>query len=162
MHTHNTMTGRIISRSMYGIIISMALLLTMEQYTTDPWKIAIGLVTTLLSVSIAEAYTESIGTHIDKQRPLYEEERHHIIQESLYVFSGSTLPVLSFVFAGVGILDLPNAFLIAKTSAVVILFEYGYLYGRRSGRTRLSSLKVGGLNVVLVLLIILFKEFIHI
>jgi len=147
---------------MYGIIITTAVLTALEHTQSNAWTIALTIIASLLSISIAEAYTEAIGAHIDKKRELAEEERHHIFRESLYVFGGSTVPMLAFVLSALGLWDLHTAFTIAKVSSILLLFEYGYLYGRQSGRSRLGALKVGAINVLLVTLIIAFKEFVHV
>lgn len=140
----------------------MALLAALEHTGASAWAIALSIVATLFSISIAEAYTESIGVHIDKQSPIEHEEGHKIFQESLYVFGGSSVPLLAFVAAGVGLWSLHVAFVIAKIASFILLFEYGYLYGRRSGRSRLGALKVGALNILLISLIVGFKELVHV
>ncbi|MFN7160620.1 MAG: hypothetical protein ACK4NC_03355 [Candidatus Gracilibacteria bacterium] len=157
-----TLIGRVISRSMYGIIITMALLAALENSSASAWAVALSIVATLFSISIAEAYTESIGVHIDKKTPIQDHERHKIFKESLYVFGGSSIPLFAFVAAGLGLWTLSTAFMIAKVASFILLFEYGYLYGRRSGRTRLGALKVGALNILLVSLIVAFKELVHV
>lgn len=154
--------ARIISRSTYGLIITAALLVAVEHTMTNSWTIVISILTSLLSISIAEAYTEGIGAHIEKKGQLEHEERRSIVKESLYIFGGSTFPVLAFVISGWGLLSLQEAFLMAKIFIVVTLFEYGYVYGRRIGRSRLGSLRVAFLNIVMVLLIVAFKEFVHV
>lgn len=154
--------GHVISRSMYGIIITMALLAALEHTEASAWAVALSIVATLFSISIAEAYTESIGAHIDKKSPIEDHERHKILKESLYVFGGSSVPLLAFVAAGIGFWSLSVAFMIAKVASFILLFEYGYLYGRRSGRSRLGALKVGALNIFLVSLIVAFKELVHV
>ncbi len=158
---HSEELSRVISRSMYGLIITTALLIALEHTAMTSWSVALSILTSLLSICIAEAYTEGVGTHI-RQGDLERTEKRHIFRESLYIFVGSTLPLLVFILSGVGVWDISTAYLIAKVSIIVLLMEYGYIYGRRIGRSRLGALRVALLNIVLVTLIIFFKEFVKV
>lgn len=156
---HSEELSRVISRSMYGLIITAALLIALEHTAMSSWNVALSILTSLLSICIAEAYTEGVGIHI-RQGDLEHAEKRHIFRESLYIFVGSTLPLLVFILSGVGVWDISTAYLIAKVSIIVLLMEYGYIYGRRTGKTRLGSIRVALLNIALVSLIIFFKEFV--
>jgi hypothetical protein len=137
--------GHYTARSIYGAIIVLALLLTIQDHPPGPWKSAVLVAVTVLSVLAAEAYSDVLGMEVD-------------LGVMVVVGVG---PVLLFVLSAIGVMTEQQAFRVSVSLLVVYLFVAGFVTRRFSGHSVAASLRsalvIGGAG----LLIAVVKQFAH-
>ena len=150
---------RFISKSLYGSITLLAVLLSLEDHLPTAWHGASLLFGTALSVALAEAFSESISQVIAGKKKLDRAELIEIWHETRPVLLAAYLPLLMMVLAGVGLLSVPTAINLAEGLIYVTLFIYGlrigYLLHGRKLRMFLAgvfTLGIGGLIGIIKLL----------
>ncbi len=153
--------GHYAARSVYGAILVLALLLTLQQHPPGPFHAALLVAGTILAVLGAEAYADLLGMEIDAGRPSTRAQRRAKLHELGVVTGAAEGPVLVLVLAGFGLLDEELAFQLAVWITIGLLFLAGFLARRLAGRSMWSSVRsgavVGGLGVALAI----FKLFVH-
>lgn len=152
-----------IGRSIYGVIITATLMLTLEGHEDSAWDMVATILFALLAVAVSEYYATAFAKGIEKKRRLGGHELVEIFKESfLYMFYGSILPILLFVFSGFGWISLHSAFTYADFEVAILLIGYGYVFGQLSGNSKLRSIVFGLANFAIVELIVQFKSLLHI
>lgn len=150
-----------ISRSIYGIIIVTALIVTLENYVTDELKIIGSIFSTVLLIALAESYVTYIRHKLTQQRFLKKEEIKHILKEEFTVMIGSELPILMFLLSFMGFISLEHAFLLAKMLAVSLLFIYGFWFCKLCSLSLMTRIGVATFNGLIGLAIIALKVIFH-
>lgn len=154
-------TGRYAARSVYGAIVVLALLLTMEGHSPGPFAAAALVAGTVLVVLAAEAYSEILGAEVDRHRRLTREERHEVVREHGLMFAAATWPVTLLLLAGVGLISEAMAFDLGRWVVVTMLFAYGYLARRLAGTSNLRALSSAFVLGSLGLLLAGLKALLH-
>jgi len=157
----STSTGRRFGRSIYGVIITATLLITLENYEDSAWDMIATIVFTLLAVAISEYYATLFEKGFENRSKLKREELLEIFVDCLYMFYGSLIPILIFLLAAFGIMHTLTAFNLAEATVSLLLVMYGYLYGRIGGHSQVRSLLYGLGNFGLVAGIVLIKSLTH-
>ncbi len=149
-----------VSHIIYGTIVVTALLLTLESNETHPFKIIASIVGTMIVLQAAWVYSEIVGARLEKKRRLLKQEFKEHILEGLITVSASLMPIILFVLAALGIINITTAFTLAKIFAVLLLFAYGIAFGRITGRSwifcgliGIEGAVVGGIFILLSSLI---------
>lgn len=150
-------TGTVIARSIYGLLVVTALIVALEGLIEDPWQITISLFSTMFVIGLAESYSDIIGYRLEHSIDITKEEAREKIKEAMTVLVSSFIPILIFLAASFGFYSVDIAFQVAKIFAVVILFTYGFAFGRRTGRSYPRTVGIGVVDAVLGMTIILFK-----
>lgn len=149
------------SRVIYGAIIGLALVVSLEDHPPEAGVVAGFLLATALAVALAEIYSEVIGTETRTHARVEPARRWSIAKEAAAVACGIGFPAVFFVLAFADALDLDTAFTIAKWTGLGLIGVYGYFGGRLSGRSVPASI----LHAVAVGLIggflIAFKALLH-
>lgn len=153
--------GHYVARSVYGAIIVLALLLTLQDHPPGPWKSALLVTITLVSVLLAETYSDLLGIEIDLGRPTTLEERRDRLLDLAAMLVAAAPSLLLFVLAGLGAVDERRAFRWAVVLTVAWLFVAGFLARRLGGRSVWSSVRsalvIGGAGLVIAFV----KQFAH-
>ena len=150
-----------VSRVVYGSIIGLALVLTLEAHPPR-LGVAIGtLLATALAVALAELYSEVIGGRARAAMGGPSEPVGAIASEAFAVAFGVAFPSVFFVAAALGLFDYDLAFVLAKWTGLGLIAAYGYVAGRLSGAgPGRALLEAAGVALVGGVLIVL-KALVH-
>ena len=149
-----------VSRVIYGSIIGLALVVTLEAHPPPVGAVIATLLGTSIAVGLAELYSEVIGLQVRGHRRARPDERRHLRAEIAAVMVGVAFPVVFFLLAAAGALDDETAFTVAKWSGLGLIAVYGFAGARMSGAGPLRSLLqasgvalIGGLLIALKALV---------
>jgi hypothetical protein len=153
--------SRQVSRVVYGSIIGLALVLTLEAHPTTA-GVAIGtLVATGLAVGLAEAYSEIVGARVRTGVGGHPEPLGTVVTDTLAVGFGITFPAVFFLAAGAGLIEFDTAFSLAKWTGLGLIAAYGYLAARLSGSHPWGALLQASGVAVIAAVLIAFKALLH-
>jgi VIT1/CCC1 family predicted Fe2+/Mn2+ transporter len=150
-----------VARVIYGAIIGMALVVTLEAHPPRPGVVAGTLVATAVAVGLAELYSEVVGAETRNRRRVGRDQVRHILHDVVAVGFGIAFPAVFFVLAAAGVLEDDTAFVIAKWSGVGLISFYGFVAGRLSGAGLVASLLQALAVGVIGGALIAFKALIH-
>ena len=150
-----------VSRVTYGAIIGMALVVTLEHHPTRPGVMAGTLVATALAVALAELFSEVVGVHARTHHVVELHHLRHAAGDVLAVGFGVVFPVVFFVAAAFGAIDVDTAFQLAKWSGLGLIAFYGFCAARLSGAGWVSALLQASAVALIGGLLILFKALVH-
>ncbi len=152
-----------IGRSIYGVIITATLMLTLEGYENSAWDMVFTIIFALLAVAISEYYATAFAKGLEKRSRLSRHDFTEIFKESfLYMFYGSALPIVIFIMSGLGWINLHTAFNFAELEVALVLIAYGYVFGQILKFSKIKSILFGLMNFGIVELIVLLKTQLHI
>jgi hypothetical protein len=153
--------SRQVARVIYGAIIGMAIVVSLEHHPPRPGVVAATLLATAAAVGLAEIYSEVVGAETRARRRIEREQVRHILDDVAAVAFGIAFPAVFFVLAATGVLEPDTAFTIAKWSGVGLISFYGFVAGRLSGAglwvSLLQALAVGVIGGALIA----FKALVH-
>jgi VIT1/CCC1 family predicted Fe2+/Mn2+ transporter len=153
--------SRQVARVIYGAIIGMALVVSLEAHPPRPGVVAGTLLATAAAVGLAELYSEIVGAETRNRRRVRRDQLGHILRDVAAVGFGIAFPAVFFFLAAVGLLEDDTAFVVAKWSGLGLISFYGFIAGRLSGAglwvSALQALAVGGIGGVLIA----FKALVH-
>ena len=110
-----------VSKIVYGSIIGLALVLTLEAHPSTS-GVAIGsLVATGLAVGLAELYSEVIGSHTKKGLGEEHAPIAEVVEETAAVIIGVAFPAVFFVGSAIGLWELDTAFQLAKWTGLGLI-----------------------------------------
>ncbi len=109
-------------RIIYGILITLALLISLEHKVTSILTIIISIFGTLFVIALAETYVKSITKAVEVKRTLTWNERFDIIKDEFAIMIASEVPVLLFILSLFNILTLELAFTLSKILGILELF----------------------------------------
>lgn len=119
-----------VSRAIYGLITVLAVLQAFQLHPPSPWKGAVTLVGTTLTVALIDAYADSIAETLASGRILSRDELARIGRRVLPVFVGAQGPTLALMVSALGLIDIEDAIILAQAIAFVSLFGYGWRVGK--------------------------------
>ena len=150
-----------VSRVIYGAIIGLALVVSLEDHPPKAGVMAGFLLATAVAVALAEIYSDIIGTETRTHARVDNARKRSIAKESAAVACGIGFPAVFFVLATTDALETDTAFTLAKWSGLGLIGLYGYFGGRLSGRSVpasiLHALAVGLIGGFLIA----FKALLH-
>jgi hypothetical protein len=148
-----------VARVIYGAIIGMALVVSLEPHPPRPGVVAGTLFVTAVAVGLAEFYSDVVGSQTRNRRRVGVQQAGHILEDVAAVAFGIAFPAVFFLLAAVGVLEPDTAFTIAKWSGLGLISFYGFIAGRLAG----AGLWLSLLQAVSVIggALIAFKALIH-
>jgi hypothetical protein len=153
--------GRNAARSVYGSVVVLAVLLTLQVHPPAPLNAALVVAGTVLSVLAAEAYSDQLGREIELHRRLTRAERLALLKGLGAITVAAEAPVLVLLLAAVDVVSEDRAFGIAIWLTIVLMGLDGFLARRLAGFPAracvLGGIAVGGIGVALAV----FKSFVH-
>lgn len=150
-----------VSRVVYGSIIGLALVLTLEAKPSSPGQAAATLVATALAVGLAELYSEVLGRRMSNAVSGDAEPMRLIVEDTAAVMFGVAFPALFFVAAVVGLVEPDTAYALAKWTGLGLVAGYGYIASRLGGSTHAHAALRGAGVALIAALLILFKALVH-
>ncbi len=150
-----------VSRVIYGSIIGLALVLTLELHPPSSGTVVGALLATALAVALAELYSEAIASRARAGLGGHKEPFGTMVGVALAVAWGIAFPSVFFIAAKLGLWDQDTAFALAKWSGLGLVAAYGYLAARLSGSTVANSLVQAAFAGVIAGVLIVLKAFVH-
>ncbi len=153
-------SGRV-ARVIYGAIIGLALVVALEAHPPTAWVVAGTLVITAIAVGLAELYSALIGHQTQRRRWPGREALGELAGETVAVAFGIAFPVVFFVLAGLGAIEVDTAFSLAKWSGLGLIVFYGFCATRLAGATLLGSIAGASAAGTIAVFLIALKSFLH-
>jgi hypothetical protein len=125
--------SRDVSRVIYGAIIGLALVVALEAHPPTAAQAIGAIAGTAIAVGLAEAYSEVIGTEARTRRRVPVSAVRGIAQDAGAVIFGAGFPVVFFILAAAGVLEVGTAFTLSKWTGLGLIGAYGYFAGRLAG-----------------------------
>jgi hypothetical protein len=146
--------SRDVARVIYGAIIGLALVVALQQHPPTAGQTAAAILGTALAVGLAEVYSEFVGTEARRRRQVSRVELRKLAGDALAVVAGAGFPALFFILAATDVLELGQAFTLAKWTGLGLICVYGFLAARlagyRLGGAILHAAAVGAIGGVLI------------
>jgi hypothetical protein len=148
--------SRDVARVIYGAIIGLALVVTLQAHPPTAALVAAGLLGTAIAVGLAEMYSEIVSVEARTRRPVDRSTVGEIAGESVAVVFGAAFPAIFFILAAAGIMDRHLAFVLSKWTGLGLICGYGFLAARLSGsgngRALVHAAAVGAIGGALIAL----------
>jgi hypothetical protein len=153
--------SRQVSRLIYGAIIGLALVVSLQDHPPKPGVMVGTILATAVAVGLAELYSEVIGARIRSRRHPDGERLRHIVDDVGAVAFGVGFPAAFFVLAATGAIGVGTAFAVAKWSGLGLIAFYGFCAARLAGAKLAASLLQGLAVGIIGGLLIAFKALVH-
>ena len=131
---------RNVARVIYGSIIGLAVVLAFERHPPEAGTVVAALLGTALAVALAEIYSDVIGTEIRTHGRISREHFSELLEDAALVAFGIGFPVVFFVLAAAGAIELDSAFDLARWTGLFLIAFYGFCAARLAGGTVHGSL----------------------
>jgi hypothetical protein len=153
--------SRQVARVLYGSIIGLALVLTLEFHPPDDGTVVGSIIATAIAVGLAEFYSEVVGTETRLRRRVTRADLAHMVDDVVAVIFGVSFPTVFFIAAALGVIASETAFDLARWSGLGLIGGYGFFAARLAGSGVVRSLLNALLVVVLGALLIIAKALVH-
>jgi hypothetical protein len=153
--------SRQVGRVVYGSIIGLAFVVTLESHPPTPGVMVIWLLGTALAVALAEVYSEVVGTETRTRSRVTRSQFGHMLEDAWAVAFGVAFPAVFFLISALSILDVDTAFTIAKWTGLALIFFYGYWAARFAGAATHHALLKGALVALVGAALIALKALVH-
>jgi hypothetical protein len=145
-----------VSRVIYGSIVGLALVVALEHHPPGAGATAAAVVGAAVAVGLAEVYSDAVGEEARLRRRVTLAQLRTFAGDAGAVTFGAAFPAAFFVLAGLGAIELPTAFTLAKWSGLGLICGYGLLAARLAGagwrRSILQAAAVGAVGGALIVL----------
>lgn len=149
------------ARKVYGLIITLALIISLQKYQTNSLNIIITIVGSLLVIALAEIYVHYVTLSSKKRKKLSYFDIKCLIKKEFNVMFASEIPVILFFLEFIGIISLDLAFFLAQVFGILALFVFGYILGKNLEKDFLGKLFFGLISSLFGIFIISLKIFFH-
>ncbi|MGH3333731.1 MAG: hypothetical protein ACRDPJ_20745 [Nocardioidaceae bacterium] len=150
-----------VSRVVYGSIIGLALVLTLEVHPPGMAEVVGTLLATALAVALAELYSELVGARARAGMGAATEPLRSVVGETAAVAFGIAFPSVFFLAAGLNLVDPDTAFALAKWTGLGLIAGYGYVAARLSGTRPATALLHALLVALIAATLIALKALVH-
>src|SRR4051794_3034138 len=153
--------SRQVGRVVYGSIIGMALVVTLDSHPPTASVMTLWLLGTAVAVGLAEIYSEGVGEETSARKPVRRAQLHPMIEDAVAGGFGVSFPAVFFLLAALGLLSVDTAFTVAKWSGIGLIGFYGYWAARFSGATRGGALVKAAMVALVGVGLIALKALVH-
>lgn len=150
-----------IASVIYGKIVVTALIVAMEGGAESALTVTLELFVSTLALLVAHGYASMLAKDIARGKLGNWSEFIREVKNALPIMAGINGPTIVFLMSHLGMLSLANAFLLAKTTALGLLFIYGILLGKAMGKDKLVCIIVGIINTALGFMVLAVKVVAH-
>jgi len=142
------------TRLVYGSVLGLALVVALESHPPSAGEVAAALVATAVTVGLAEAYSELLGSEARTHRLVDRPQLWAATRQAAPVMFGASFPAIFFVLAAAGAIGVGSAFTLSKWAGLGLICAYGFVAGRLSGAgvggALLHAAAVGALGGILI------------
>jgi hypothetical protein len=156
-HLGSTQVARVI----YGAIIGLALVVALEHHPPPPGAVIATLLGTAVAVGLAELYSEIVGTELRIRHRIDRPRLREIGLDVAAVAFGISFPVVFFLLATAGALEVETAFTLAKWTGLGLIGFYGYCAARLAGVSVLGALGQAAAVALIGGALIALKAIVH-
>jgi VIT1/CCC1 family predicted Fe2+/Mn2+ transporter len=153
--------SRQVARVVYGSIIGLALVVVVEAYPPRTGVVIGWLLGTAVAVALAELYSEIIGVETRERHRVTRPQVVEMLDDAGAVAFGVAFPIVFFVLALLGVVELGTAFTIAKWTGLALIGFYGYWAARFSGAPVPRALLQGAAVALVGAALIALKALLH-
>ena len=147
------------ARKVYGIIITLSIIISLEHEHARSIKIILLVLGALFAIALAEIYVKFTAKVLQKKQKLEKEERRELFREEFSIMFAANIPVLIFFLEIFNLICIETAFFLAKAFSIASLFVYGYMLGVVLEKPFFKKVFTGFMSTTLGFLIILLKLF---
>ena len=149
------LVGHNAGKAVYGIIIALAIVITLEAHPPSPLEAEATILLGALAVAMAEFYSETLQLRISERRRASRQENVEIGRHVGTVLVGALLPLPAFLLVSLGVMSIEGAFTFVKWMLVTLLFIYGYVAAQVGGAgirwSILLGMMTGSIGVIVVI-----------
>jgi quinol-cytochrome oxidoreductase complex cytochrome b subunit len=138
-----------VSRVMYGSIIGLALVVSLEHDPPRPAVMVGTLVGTAVAVGLAELYSEIVGTEVRTRQRVARAHVGEIAADVGAVVFGISFPAVFFILSAADAIEVDTAFELAKWSGLALIGLYGFSAARLAG-AKLPAALVQAVAIALI------------
>lgn len=150
-----------VSKVVYGSIIGLALVLTLEAHPPGVGVTIGSLVASGVAVAFAELYSEWVGGRTRASLGGEPEPMREVVTDTVAVGLGVAFPSVFFLASVLTPIDYDTAFGLAKWTGLGLIAGYGYAAARLSGGTRSAALVEATVVGAVAAFLILVKALLH-
>ncbi len=150
-----------VSRVVYGAIIGLAIVVTMQAHPPKPVAALVTLVATAVAVALAELYSEWVGARTRAGLAGGQEPMGVFVEEAVAVAFGVAFPGVYFVATILGWLDYDTAFTLTKWTGLGLISGYAYVAARLAGDRAARAVAEAGIAGLVAGALILLKAWVH-
>jgi hypothetical protein len=156
-HLGSQQVGKVV----YGSIIGLALVVTLESHPPKPWVMAVWLAGTAIAVGLAEVYSEVVGIETSTRHPVTHAQVGHMVGDAVAVGFGAAFPAVFFLLSALGLFEVERAFSIAKWTGLALIGFYGFWAARFAGAAPHRAVLKGALVALVGAALIGLKALVH-
>jgi hypothetical protein len=153
--------SRQVARVVYGAIIGLALIVALQKHPPAAGTMIASLMGTAVAVGLAELYAEIVGIETSERHRVRRDQFGELIDDSLAVAFGVAFPVVFFLLAAAGTLELDTAFDLAKWTGLGLIGFYGFVAARFAGTSVTGAVIRGAGAAAIGAALIAFKALVH-
>lgn len=153
--------SRQVARVVYGAIIGLALIVALERHPPAAGSMIATLMGTAVAVGLAELYAEIVGIETRERHRVRRDQLGELRDDSLAVGFGVAFPVVFFLLAAFGAIDVDTAFDLAEWTGLGLIGFYGFVAARYSGAPVSRALIQGAGAAAIGAALIAFKALVH-
>ena len=146
-----------IASTVYGTVVVMATVTAAYATETNPWKLAVLVVSTVLVLWIAHLYAHGLSESIAHNRRISREDLTAIAHRELGILLAAAAPVAALLLGAVGLLGRSASVWLALGLGLATLAVEGVRYARLEHLGRAATLGAIGGNLALGLLVVALK-----
>ena len=150
-----------VSRVLYGTIIGLALVVALEDHHPSPGVMVATLLGTAVAVSLAEFYSEIVGTEVRTQHRVGRARVREIATGAGAVAFGTSFPAVFFLLSVSGAMQVETAFAVAKWSGLALAGFYGFWAARLARAGTLRALGHAAAVALIGAFLVSLKELTH-
>jgi VIT1/CCC1 family predicted Fe2+/Mn2+ transporter len=147
----------LLSRSLLGTITLLGMIVGFDSTKESLPKLMLALLVTNVSLTLTRFHSEAITSHIHSGRRPNAKEKWQILTDSALVAIPSLIPVVILFMRWLGLIPEGMGLIIAKYTAVGMLFMIGYFSSRLVGGNYFRSTLTGFGDMTLGLIIVLLN-----
>src|SRR5690349_352446 len=156
-HLHSHHVARVIS----GAIIGLSVILVQENPPPSAGVVAATLIFTAIAVALAEFYSEVVAMETQTHHRVRGARLAGIAEGASAVAFGVAFPVIFFLLAAAGAVELDTAFRLAKWSGLGLIGFYGFAAARLAGAPLLACLVQAFFAALIGAILIALKALVH-
>jgi hypothetical protein len=150
-----------VTRIVYGSIIGLAFVVTLQDHPPRAALVAVGLLLTAFAVALAEIYAEVVGVETAERHRVTRPQLAEMAGNGGAVAFGVAFPAVFFLLAAIDVLEIARAFTIAKVSGLGLIGFYAYWAARFAGSPVPRALGQAAIMAAVGAIVIALKALVH-